>query len=93
MGHARSRASRIGIAFLNIFVLLLWSYPTEACGCGLLVSGADTERGWEYGNETTENVLIAYRDGIEHMFIGLEIQTRDAGAALITPVPGNPEQE
>ena len=51
----------------------------------------DYEKGWEYGSDTPENALISYQDGIETLLINLDIQTRDTGAVLVTPIPAQPQ--
>lgn len=79
------------ILFAFIFTSLLsWSFPAVACGCGLLIMAG--EDGWEYGNDTTEQAFISYKDGTEHLLINLDIKTRDMSAVLVVPVPSVPDQ-
>ncbi|MEY3784372.1 MAG: hypothetical protein RLZZ230_694 [Candidatus Parcubacteria bacterium] len=82
---------KIFTTFVIVF-LLSWSFPVAACGCGILIMSSDTEAGWEYGNDTTEQALIAYDDGIEHLLIGLDIKSRDTSAVLVIPIPSSPDQ-
>ena len=88
--QSNSKIAKITFTSFVILFTFVWSFPTIACGCGVLIMDSENEQGWEYGNDSTETALISYKDGTEHLLIGLDVQPRNAGAALITPVPAKP---